>query len=64
MLQAERSRVLFPISLDFSIELIVLAVLWPSASNRNDYQESSWGVKGGRHVRKADNLNAIYELTV
>jgi hypothetical protein len=22
-----------------------------SASNRNEYQESSWGVKGGRHVR-------------
>jgi hypothetical protein len=22
-----------------------------SASNRNEYQESSWGVKGGRHVK-------------
>jgi hypothetical protein len=22
-----------------------------SASNRNDFQQSSWGVKGGRHVR-------------
>jgi hypothetical protein len=22
-----------------------------SATNRNDYQESSWGVNGGRHVR-------------
>jgi hypothetical protein len=22
-----------------------------SASNRNEYQESSWGVKGGQHVR-------------
>jgi hypothetical protein len=23
-----------------------------SASNRNEYQESSWGVKGGRRVRR------------
>jgi hypothetical protein len=27
-----------------------------STSNRNEYQESSWGVKGGRLARKADNL--------
>jgi hypothetical protein len=33
-------------------------------SNRNVYQESSWGVKGGRPARKADNLNAICEPTV
>jgi hypothetical protein len=31
-----------------------------SASNRNDYQESSWEVKGGRRV-KADSLTAICE---
>jgi hypothetical protein len=37
MLQGGRSRVRFPMSLD-------------SASNRNEYQESSWGVKGGRPV--------------
>jgi hypothetical protein len=30
-------------------------------SNRNEYQESSWGVKGGRPARKADNLTAICE---
>jgi hypothetical protein len=24
---------------------------WSKASNRNEYQETSWGVKGGRHVR-------------
>jgi hypothetical protein len=35
-----------------------------SASNRNEYQESSWWVKGGRSARKADNLTAIYEPVV
>jgi hypothetical protein len=34
-----------------------------SASNRNEYQESSWGVKGGQPACKAD-LTAIYELIV
>jgi hypothetical protein len=34
-----------------------------SASNRNEYQESSWG-KGGRPARKADNLTAICEPIV
>jgi hypothetical protein len=34
------------------------------ASNRKEYQESSWGVKGGRPVRKADSFNAICEPTV
>jgi hypothetical protein len=32
-----------------------------SASNRNEYQESSWGAKGGRQAGEADNLTAIYE---
>jgi hypothetical protein len=47
MLQAGRSRVRFPMrSLDFSIDLILQAHYDPgvdSASNRNEYQESSWG---------------------
>jgi hypothetical protein len=49
------SRVRFPMrSLDFSIDLMLPAALGPgvdSDSNRNEYQESSWGVKGGRRER-------------
>jgi hypothetical protein len=54
MLQAGRSWDRFPIrSLDFSIDLIQ-PYYGPGvdpASNRNEYQKSLWGVKGGRHVR-------------
>jgi hypothetical protein len=67
MIQGGRSRVRFPIrSLDFSIDLVLPAALWPgldSAPNRNEYRESSWGGKG-RPVRKADNLTAICEPIV
>jgi hypothetical protein len=38
---------------------------WPgvdSASNRNEYKESSWGK--GRPAREADNLTAICETIV
>jgi hypothetical protein len=43
-------------SLDFfSVYLILPTALWPwswhSASNKNEYQESSWGVKSGWRVR-------------
>jgi hypothetical protein len=31
-----------------------------SASNRNEYQEPSWGGKA-RPARRADNLTAIYQ---
>jgi hypothetical protein len=56
MLQAERSRVRFPIrSLDFLIDLLVPAAIWP------------WGriFLGGevRPARKVDNLTAIFELS-
>jgi hypothetical protein len=49
MLQAGRSRVRFPVRLlDFSINLILPAAIWPvvdSASSRNENQESSWRVR-------------------
>ena len=48
-LQVGRSRVLFPmVSLEFFIDIILLAALWPwvdSTSNRNEYQEYFLGVK-------------------
>jgi hypothetical protein len=59
MLQAGRSRFRFPMwSLYFSIDL-TLGPEVDSASNRNEYQESSWGK--GRPVRKVDNITAIFE---
>jgi hypothetical protein len=70
MLQAVMSRVRFPMrSLDSPfppIDIIIPAALCPgvdSASNRNEYHESSWEGKG-RLARKADNLTAICEPIV
>jgi hypothetical protein len=53
-------------SLNFSIDLILPAALWPrvdSAFNRHEYQEFSWRIKG-RPAHKADNLTPICEPTV
>jgi hypothetical protein len=67
MLQAGRSRVRFSKrSLDFPIDLILPAALWPwvdSASNRNEHQESSWGLKGCRRVRLTTPLPSVSRLS-
>jgi hypothetical protein len=51
MLQAGRSRVRVPLRWNFSSFQPHYGPGVDSASNRNEYQESSWGVKCGRCVR-------------
>jgi hypothetical protein len=66
MLQAGRSRDRVLMRWIFSIDLILPATYGPgvnSASNRNEYQESSWGVGEGQLAHRADNLTAICELS-
>jgi len=38
------------VSLKFFIDIILTAALWPSGSNRNEYQEYFLGGKGGRCI--------------
>jgi hypothetical protein len=71
MLQAGRSRVRFPMrSLNFFQFILYFQPHFgpevDSTSNRNKYQESSWGGGGGkgRRARKADNFAAICEPIV
>jgi hypothetical protein len=60
MLQAGRSRGFrFLIkSLNFSFQ-VHYGSGFDLASNGNEYQESSWGVKGGRHVRLTTSLPSV-----
>jgi hypothetical protein len=51
MLQAGRSLVRVPMRWNFSSFQPHYGPGVDSVSNRNEYQELSWGVKGGRHVR-------------
>jgi hypothetical protein len=51
MLRAGKSRVRVPMRLNFSSFQPHYGPGVDSASNRNEYQEPSWGVKGGRRIR-------------
>jgi hypothetical protein len=67
MLQAGRSRVRFPTrSLDFLIDLSFQPHYDPgidSASNINEYPESSWGLRAAGRRGKADNFTAMCQPT-
>jgi hypothetical protein len=64
MLRAGWSRVLFPMRL--LNYLMFPFVLWPwgfdSASSRNQYQESSWGLKRSRRLRLITSPPSLVRL--
>jgi hypothetical protein len=54
-----RKEVLYNILMEFG----VLMKIWAMTFNRNEYQDSSWGVKSSWQVR-LDSLTAICELII
>jgi hypothetical protein len=63
MLQAGRSRVRVPIRWNFSSFQPHYGPGVDSASNRNKYQEPSWGVKGGRRERLTTLPSSVSRLS-
>jgi hypothetical protein len=65
MLQAGRSRFRVPMRWIFQFTLYFQPHYGPwvdSDSNRNEYQESSWGVNGGRRIRLTTLLTSVSQM--
>jgi hypothetical protein len=64
MLRAGTSRVRFPMSLDFSIDLILRTMTLGSTQPLTEKSTGNLPGGKGQPARKADNLTAIREPTI